>query len=860
MSAIAPTTVLVLPALIAITASVGTAQPTTWDQSTDFWSNPARWSGGVVPLDASQTPVLPGSSPYTVFLDVSPAALAGLELLNPNATLKLFGNATLPLPESTRNDGVILLDTTGSSTFKEVTALQDATISGAGSIRLLGNNGRALLSTAEGVVLTNAPDHTINGYGWITADIRNLGRISADVSTDPLRIREARIDNESELTADLGELLIERNAHIVQTPGARIRSNLRSVLLENVLIEGGSLDSAGVGFWQVPEGTTTLNAVQIGGLGLVTAGATLELVNPPPPTGSLTIGTPQPQEPATLAVSGTLSITPGFQLTLVGGSPVRALDPDASLHFDKGAQYTGRADFDIPVTNHGALQAGGPLIFRQPVTNHGTIAGGTATFQGVTFYAPVVQSANGLIVIQTRGLNVVAGIQGGAIQSQSQILVPNQSTATIRDVEFRSPVLFGVSSFQSFWRFENGLHTDHTVTLRATTGDSGYHFAHPALLTGAGSLLIGNGSNSIPITSDPGQPITIEPPFVLRGRARVHAPVVNNSLISAEPVENQIGDLIFTQPVINNSTITARDECGVGLYQLEQSANASVVTTTGEIGIGNVRGGRIEVGPQATGGVSGVLDSVTLIGRYRTAGGFEVANTLDLQGEIYALSSSLDIDFHPGAVLAGGGIVRSSGGQNDGWNLRGDAYSQAHGNTIIGGLALRGTFTNHGTLHVTRVSSANPIERLDSHFILAPDSHLILDAETPTRVARFASDGRATLGGTLTIAAIQPLPARRWSIDLFSPFGGVDGTFDTVNFPEAPYGFRYILTQTPQRLTLRSVCRADLNLDSRLDIFDIYQMFLAITDQTPEADFNEDGQINFFDFALFLNMFNAGCP
>jgi hypothetical protein len=860
MSAIAPSTVLVLPALIAITASVGTAQPTTWDQSTDFWSNPARWSGGVVPLDASQTPVLPGSSPYTVFLDVSPAALAGLELLNPNATLQLFGNATLPLPQSTHNDGVVLLDTAGSSTFKEVTAPQSATLNGSGSIRLLGNNGRALLSTADGVVLTNGPDHTIAGYGWITADIRNLGRIRADVSTDPLRIREGRIDNESELSADLGELLIERNAHIVQTPDARIRSSQRSVRLENARVEGGSLNSGVVGFWQVSNGVTTLNAVQIGGVGLVNADATLELVDPPPPTGSLTIGTAQPPQPAILAVSGTLSITPGFQLALVGGSPVRAMNPDASLRFEQGSQYTGRADFDIPVTNHGALQAGGPLIFRRPVTNHGTITGGTASSQGITFHAPVVQSSTGLIVNQTRGVNIVAGIQGGAIQSQSLILVPNQATATIRDVQFQTPVLFGVSSSQSFLRFENGLHTDHTVTLRATTSGSGFHFAHPAQLTGAGSLLIGNGSNSIPITSDPGQPITIQPPFVLRGRARVDAPVVNNSLISAEPVENQIGDLIFMQPVINNSTITARDECRVSFYQLEQSANASVVTTTGVIGVWNVRGGRIEVGPQATGGVGEVLDSVTLIGRFGTAGGFEVANTLDLQGEIYAQSSSPDIDFQPGAVLAGGGIVRSSSGQEDGWNLNGDTYTQAHGNTLIGGLNIRGTFTNHGTLHVTRRINANTIYQPGSHLILAPDSHLILDAESPTRVARFAHDGRATLGGTLTVAALQPLPARRWSVDLFSPLGGVDGSFDAVSFPEPPFGFRYLLTQTPQRLTLRSVCRADLNLDSRLDIFDIYQMFLAITDQTPEADFNQDGQINFFDFALFLNMFNVGCP
>jgi hypothetical protein len=36
MSAIAPSTVVVVHAIMTFAASIGTAQPTIWDQSTDF--------------------------------------------------------------------------------------------------------------------------------------------------------------------------------------------------------------------------------------------------------------------------------------------------------------------------------------------------------------------------------------------------------------------------------------------------------------------------------------------------------------------------------------------------------------------------------------------------------------------------------------------------------------------------------------------------------------------------------------------------------------------------------------------------------------------------------------------------------
>ena len=55
-------------------------------------------------------------------------------------------------------------------------------------------------------------------------------------------------------------------------------------------------------------------------------------------------------------------------------------------------------------------------------------------------------------------------------------------------------------------------------------------------------------------------------------------------------------------------------------------------------------------------------------------------------------------------------------------------------------------------------------------------------------------------------------------------------------------------------------CPADINGDGQLNFFD-FAAFVAIFNAgDPAADFNVDGDLNFFDFAAFVAAFNAGCP
>ena len=54
-------------------------------------------------------------------------------------------------------------------------------------------------------------------------------------------------------------------------------------------------------------------------------------------------------------------------------------------------------------------------------------------------------------------------------------------------------------------------------------------------------------------------------------------------------------------------------------------------------------------------------------------------------------------------------------------------------------------------------------------------------------------------------------------------------------------------------------CRADFNGDGQVDFFDYLDFVQAYSDENPRADFNGDGQIDFFDYLDFVQAYSEGC-
>lgn len=55
-------------------------------------------------------------------------------------------------------------------------------------------------------------------------------------------------------------------------------------------------------------------------------------------------------------------------------------------------------------------------------------------------------------------------------------------------------------------------------------------------------------------------------------------------------------------------------------------------------------------------------------------------------------------------------------------------------------------------------------------------------------------------------------------------------------------------------------CLADFNNDGQLDFFDVSEFLLGFISMEPVSDLNGDGLFNFFDVSIFLVAYKDGCP
>lgn len=115
-------------------------------------------------------------------------------------------------------------------------------------------------------------------------------------------------------------------------------------------------------------------------------------------------------------------------------------------------------------------------------------------------------------------------------------------------------------------------------------------------------------------------------------------------------------------------------------------------------------------------------------------------------------------------------------------------------------------------------------------------------------------DGPAGGNGTVE----RYLPAGRYTLRIDS---------DASASPGAPVGgdaSGVAVVMVQGFLRIRSTgcvpaCDADFNCDGQADFFDYLDFVIAFAVEDPRADFNFDGQIDFFDYLDFIVAFAAGC-
>ncbi len=167
------------------------------------------------------------------------------------------------------NDGTITINEPNGSGGCTLFALNPLTISGEGTVVLDRYHGYELgnLDSAEGVVLTNGPGHTIRGRGHIRAALANEGQVSGDVNGSILHLLGQSKTNAGTIEARNGGQLYLDAVTLTQSPTGRLLADGGTVSLRGgVTISGGHIgtaDGGGVEAWFAGTGGNTFEDVTI---------------------------------------------------------------------------------------------------------------------------------------------------------------------------------------------------------------------------------------------------------------------------------------------------------------------------------------------------------------------------------------------------------------------------------------------------------------------------------------------------------------------------------------------------------------------------------------------------------------------
>ena len=136
---------------------------------------------------------------------------------------------------------------------------------------------------------------------------------------------------------------------------------------------------------------------------------------------------------------------------------------------------------------------------------------------------------------------------------------------------------------------------------------------------------------------------------------------------------------------------------------------------------------------------------------------------------------------------------------------------------------------------------------------------------------QIAASGSAVLDGALEVT-LDELDTGMFAPQLGDEFviltaaAGVSGAFDADPVTMAgDTQYLWAVEYDPDQVVLRlagilAPCRADMDGDGVLTIFDFLAFQNAFDDGDRSADFDGDEQLTIFDFLAFQNAFDAGCP
>jgi hypothetical protein len=591
-------------------------------------------------------------------------AAANNTILGLNTNTMLSGGGTLTLSQS-GGGAPIIQEQGGSLTLENV----NNTIQGAGTI---GNGGLTLLNDAGGTVNANSSGQTLflDGSGGVT--------------------------NKGLLTATGGGTL-ELLGVTVANAGTSITANGGTVLINNSIINGGTLNSAGGTMQTVTDGVATLNGVTLSSGSTYTTGNDSDLFVSGTITNNGNIQVNAAANNTIFGITTSTTLTGGGTLTLTesgGGAPI-IQEQGGSLTLEnvnntiQGAGTIGNGGLTLLNDAGGTVNANasGQTLFLDGsggVTNKGLL---TATGGGTLELLSTTINNSGGNITGNGGIVTLnsATIQGGTLNGTLQTVASGVATldgATHGAITLSSGTTY-VSGNDTDLFVTGSIANNGNIQVSAGANNTFLQLINNTTLTGGGTLTLSQSGGGSAIIQQASGGLTL----TNNGNTIQGAGTIGNGGLT---VVNGLGGTILANAA--GQTLLINGSGGLtnnGALQVAAGSTMHVTSPFTNFNTGALTGGAYDVA--GTVGNPGILQ----IDAFGPTGGEIVTNasTITLNGPTAEITDSRDLNALTGLQdnLATGSLTVEGG--------------QLFTTTPAGGLA----FANSGSVSVGAGSSFTAI-------------------------------------------------------------------------------------------------------------------------------------------------------
>jgi hypothetical protein len=684
-------------ALFAMTAAAPAVANTlaTWTDSTGnhAWEMPANWDINQVPSNNSYDVRIATSAPCNLS---SQYQIGSLDLATNTASLSLVPNSLLAIssPSGLHNSNAILVNTTAGSFPTTLRFDTNASISGAGTIRLNGiNPGDAALS-ANGVTVTHSSTHTISGRGDLSFSANqtvfvNNGTITADSPTrNPLRLSLSNSSgnkNNGTIQAISNGVLILDQGFLDQSAGGLIVVDFQSPV---ILGANGQMPVIVGGFFKPVTGVIQANRVALNGCTIMGPGSANSTVGFQIPGGGLTaiqelgltnnghilINTNATNVPALLRFDASCAINGAGNIELNGPNPGQAVISANGVVVTLGAgqTITGRGDINMTANsavliNNGTIGAGNKssdtiriaLSDSAANKNNGVIKTlsdfSVGLFKIVLQQGRIDQSGGGSCFVS--GTNRLPGtleiggpqsftITGGSLSTEQAdsptALSVIKGIAAILDGDITLSAKFVIPANNFTLVPATRLTNNNTITLQANT--SLLRFDNSTTIAGSGAIILTNNATLEINNNKFANNVTNGSGQTIKGSGTIHidtgATLTNNGTIAPGTPAGTLnfdGNLQLT--FASNLSFEIGGTVQGSDYGLLRKTDNSPLTLNGKLSVKLLNG----FVPVATDTFSVVTTAATLQGAFINAPSGTRLNTSDGSGSFVVTYSGTNV-------------------------------------------------------------------------------------------------------------------------------------------------------------------------------------------------------------------------